>query len=90
MKILQDNNEIIVIDFGTVEIGQSKELALEVKNDSNGRLIDLTFTAPGIEIVEQPEVIEANGVGALLLKWIPTLKLKPFQIELEISGKELY
>jgi hypothetical protein len=92
VKILQDGKEVSTISFGEVEFGMKKDILVEIQNDGESTLKELTYTAnPEIHISNAPQTIAPHKSAYVTLSWIPDAKLQqPIQVNLEITGKEVF
>ena len=88
MKYFQDDTETDNAFFGIVRVGESKEVAIEVKNTEAGKVENLSFSAEGVEIISFPSTLELGATGILTLRYTPDLELrKRFSAKLEVRGE---
>lgn len=93
MRLMQGGKEITAIDFGAVEIGVKKEIAVDIVNDSDAALRELQISVNPEIIIESkvPAFMLPRDTVTLKLSWMPKLTIKkPVKADLEITGKEVY
>ena len=105
MKIYEDEactKPLDFIDFGEVYAGESKEVIIYVKNDSDKAILKeftIKYILPkekpnllGEKLdVKFPERVLPNSIELVALSWFPSLNFKDaLQIEIEIEAKESY
>ena len=96
MKIYTDAeliNEITVLDFGTLDAGDTKQFTFYIQNDSFAYIRELEFNIEHneLEILKAPEELLANTVGELVIEWKADVTLREgLRAQLHIKGKELW
>lgn len=96
MKIFKDQelkNEIIELDLGILEAGESKKYIYYIWNDSKAQLLNLVFFVDNqeVKIVKYPEKLEINESSILVIEWKPSITLKEgLKANLSMKGKELW
>ena len=96
MKLYKDKNckeEIIELNLGIVEAGESKEFIFYVKNDIEANLKELSFLInhKEVKIIKSPTNMEIGEIAELIIKWSPSVTLKEgLKTLIEIKGKELW
>lgn len=95
MKMFRDpelEEEISQIDFGEVEIGQSKEVTVYLLNERDTLLKNLNFSFKNtdVEVVTSPRTLSPRQISKLTVRWTPNLQIKKaLKIDLVIRGEEV-
>ena len=96
MKIYTNSeltNEITVLDFGTLDAGETKKYTFYIQNDSSAYIKELEFNIEHneLEILKAPEELLAKTVGELVIEWKANVTLREgLRAQLHIKGKELW
>lgn len=96
MKIYSDKErtqEVKSVDFGIVEVGQTKDLIFYVYNNTQGVLkkLEFKFGNTQVEVVSAPMEIAPESIEVLKIRWTPNLKLKEgLKTSLTVEGVEIY
>lgn len=95
MKMYRDpelKEEISQIDFGEVEIGQSKEMTVYLLNERDTLLKNLNFSFKNkdVEVIESPRALSPRQITKLVVRWTPNLQIKSaLKIDLLVRGEEV-
>lgn len=85
--------EIKLLNFGEVELGDAKELSIFVKNVSSHRVevLDFSIDVPYVMVLEFPKELKSKEIGNVRLKWKvdPSLK-KKMEGKLSYKVKEVF
>ena len=87
--ISQEGKEVSEINFGIVQVGTTKSLDIEVKNNGNAILFDIVYNIPhpDVEIKSSPSKLGPNESGTISLKYTPAEdREEGLRIKLNIKG----
>ena len=96
MRIFKDKEltqEIIELDLGIVEAGETKTFMFYVLNDSKANLHELKFSIlhDEVKIIEAPKELSSYANDELTIEWNPSVTLKEgLKAQLRVEGKELW
>lgn len=96
MKIYKNKNlteEVIELNLGIVEAGDSKIFTYYIKNDSDAELTNLNFSVDHkeVKVIEFPNILSKQTSAELKIEWKPSITLKEgLHTKLLISGIELW
>ena len=96
MKFYKNENlteELITLDLGIVEAGESKQFTFYVFNDSLAHLTDLEFEILHQEVIviSAPKDLLPQANSEFIIEWNPSVTLKEgLQARVSIKGKELW
>jgi hypothetical protein len=83
--------EVNSIEFGTVQAGKESTLTLYAYNDSNGRVSNLKFSIPNVDVIEYPTNLKSRESAKVVLKWTPSINdKKSLDCKLNVIGDEVY
>lgn len=92
MKIYDSNfkNEIIELDFGNVNVGESKTLSFILFNENNSNA-SIELSAERVTLSQTKAVLGPHAKLTIAANWIPSLSLKEsLKTKILISGGEIY
>jgi len=94
MRILnKDGQEINTLDFGIVEVGDTKKITCYLENDAPAEVVDIVIKLDHSEVklVSQPDTLQAAEKQHIEFSWSPTLKEKKgLKTTVTVQASELY
>lgn len=81
-----------IVDFGIVPLGENRKKEIDVLNQGDLDLIELSFSEvsgnPDFKIVSFPKIIKARNAGKLVLQFFPAREQsKRINIKIKVEGK---
>jgi hypothetical protein len=78
--------------FGIVEKGESKDLRVYLRNNTEAFLKDfkLSFNSSDLEVVKSPVKIRPHEAGEFILRYTPKGEKKPLNAKMDFSCDEVY
>ena len=94
MKILNlEGQEILKLDLGTLEAGQSKEYSYVVYNDTFAHVVELEISTTNeeVKVINVPDSLSPQQKATFNIVWKSSIDVKKaLETILKIQAKELY